>query len=106
MYSKRGNGETLDVRPYKERLLDVRSRLAGLPYPHAWPAQRIYESDRAVFLVRQYLAANLAQRISTRPFLTLVEKVGGVGGRVVEQPRTPSRSFARVFKGQAAAELA
>lgn len=76
MYTKRGGvGDALDVRPYKERLLDVRSRLAGLPYPHAWPAQRIYESDRAVFLVRQYLAANLAQRISTRPFLTLIEKV-------------------------------
>ncbi|KAL4452504.1 hypothetical protein ABPG75_008166 [Micractinium tetrahymenae] len=74
VYAKRGGGEPLDVRPYKERLLDVRSRLAGLPYPHAWPAQRIYESDRAVFLVRQYLAANLAQRISTRPFLTLIEK--------------------------------
>ena len=63
------------LRPYKEALLGVRARLAGLPHPHAWPVQRVYEGDRAVLLVRQYLHANLAQRISTRPFLTLIEKV-------------------------------
>lgn len=80
VYSKRSGEPPLDLRAYKERLLEGRSRLAGLPYPHAWPVQRIYESERAVFLVRQFLHANLAQRVSTRPFLTLIEKVGGRGG--------------------------
>lgn len=47
----------------------------SIDYPHVLPMQRIYESDRSVFLVRQYLFANLAQRISTRPFLTAIEKV-------------------------------
>ena len=41
--------------------------------------QRVVETERGVFLLRQYLHANLAQRVSTRPFLTLIEKVGGAG---------------------------
>lgn len=40
--------------------------------------QRVVETERGVFLLRQFLHANLAQRVSTRPFLTLIEKVGGV----------------------------
>lgn len=77
VYAKRvgAGGDSQDVRPYKERLLEVRARLAGLEHPHVWPVQRIYESDRAVFLVRQFMHANLAQRVTTRPFLTLIEKV-------------------------------
>lgn len=74
MYAKRD--DTPDLRPYRERLLGVRSALSGLDYPHTWAVQRVYESERAAFLVRQYLHANLAQRITTRPFLTLIEKVG------------------------------
>lgn len=145
VYAKRPDGP--DVRPYKERLAELRAKLAGLDYPHAWPAQvgcclhsrqemelrvaacgawsglylgpwmlcarqprtkagrlqrptllacccklhtaltalllptahalqRVAETERGVFLLRQYLHANLAQRVSTRPFLTLIEKVG------------------------------
>jgi phosphoinositide-3-kinase regulatory subunit 4 len=74
VYAKRD--DTPDLRPYRERLLGVRSALSGLDYPHTWAVQRVYESERAAFLVRQYLHANLAQRITTRPFLTLIEKVG------------------------------
>ncbi|KAI3438322.1 hypothetical protein D9Q98_000756 [Chlorella vulgaris] len=72
VYAKRD--DTPDLRPYRERLLGVRSALSGLDYPHTWAVQRVYESERAAFLVRQYLHANLAQRITTRPFLTLIEK--------------------------------
>lgn len=73
MYAKRS--DTPELRPYRERLLGMRGALAGLDDSHAWPVQRVYESERAAFLVRQYLHANLAQRITTRPFLTLIEKV-------------------------------
>lgn len=72
VYAKRPDGP--DVRPYKERLAELRAKLAGLDYPHAWPAQRVVETERGVFLLRQFLHANLAQRVSTRPFLTLIEK--------------------------------
>lgn len=37
VYAKRPDGP--DVRPYKERLAELRAKLAGLDYPHAWPAQ-------------------------------------------------------------------
>ena len=82
VYAKRvgTGGDSPDVRPYKERLLEVRARLAGLDHPHVWPVQRIYETDRAVFLVRQFMHANLAQRVTTRPFLTLIEKVRSRSG--------------------------
>ena len=72
--------DTPDLRPYEDRLLAIRAALAGVAYPHAWPAQRVYQSDRAVHLVRQYLFANLGHRVSTRPFLTVAEKASGVGG--------------------------
>ncbi|EFN54741.1 hypothetical protein CHLNCDRAFT_134632 [Chlorella variabilis] len=72
VYAKRS--DTPELRPYRERLLGMRGALAGLDDSHAWPVQRVYESERAAFLVRQYLHANLAQRITTRPFLTLIEK--------------------------------
>ncbi|KAL6780917.1 hypothetical protein ACKKBG_A09020 [Auxenochlorella protothecoides x Auxenochlorella symbiontica] len=63
------------VRVYEERLASIRTAFLSIDYPHVLPMQRIYESDRSVFLVRQYLFANLAQRISTRPFLTAIEKL-------------------------------
>ncbi len=37
VYAKRPDAP--DVRPYKERLAELRAKLAGLDYPHAWPAQ-------------------------------------------------------------------
>lgn len=71
VYAKRPGAP--DLRPYRERLQGIRAALAGVE--HCWPAQRLVETDRAAFLLRQYLHANLAQRVSSRPFLTLIEKV-------------------------------
>ncbi|RKO92149.1 hypothetical protein BDK51DRAFT_20317 [Blyttiomyces helicus] len=45
-----------------------------LEIPNAFPYQRIIETDRAGYMVRQYFYSNLYDRISTRPFLNLVEK--------------------------------
>lgn len=38
------------------------------------PPLRIYQSDRSVFLVQRYLFSTLSQCVSTRPFLTTIEK--------------------------------
>ena len=42
--------------------------------PNILPYQQLYESERAGYLVRQWLAASLYDRISTRPFLSVLEK--------------------------------
>ncbi|KAI8081764.1 uncharacterized protein BX664DRAFT_388695 [Halteromyces radiatus] len=42
--------------------------------PNVFTFQKILETDRAAYLVRQYFYSSLYDRISTRPFLTLVEK--------------------------------
>lgn len=39
------------------------------------PYSRVLESDRAAYLIRQYLKWNLYDRISTRPFLEQIEKL-------------------------------
>ena len=52
-----------------------RGRLAGITGSHVWPVQLFEQGERAAFLVRQHLIGNLYTRISTRPFLSHVEKV-------------------------------
>jgi hypothetical protein len=42
---------------------------------HVWPWQAFLEAPHAAYLVRQHMAASLYDRLSTRPFLTHVEKV-------------------------------
>ncbi|KAI8997089.1 kinase-like domain-containing protein [Pilobolus umbonatus] len=42
--------------------------------PNAFSFQRILQTDKAAYLVRQYLYSSLYDRISIRPFLTLIEK--------------------------------
>jgi len=63
-----------DVQHYEDALIQIRTALAPIPSPHVWPTQRLYQSDRAVHLVRQYLWSSLSQRITSRPFLSLAEK--------------------------------
>lgn len=45
-----------------------------LNVPNALSYQRFQETERAGYLVRQHIASNLYDRISTRPFLETVEK--------------------------------
>lgn len=63
-----------DVRQYEEMLLGIRSALATIAAPHVWPTQRIYRTESAVHLVRQYFSSSLTARLSSRPFLTLPDK--------------------------------
>ncbi|PKY37517.1 ARM repeat-containing protein [Rhizophagus irregularis] len=42
--------------------------------PNAFAYQRIIETDKAGYLIRQFFFSSLYDRISTRPFLNLIEK--------------------------------
>jgi hypothetical protein len=58
-----------------------RARLSGLPASHVWPFQEWLETDRACYLIRQYVFSNLYHRLSMRPFMSHIEKVCAVGPR-------------------------
>jgi phosphoinositide-3-kinase regulatory subunit 4 len=81
-YLKRGapgSGGGLDadeVRAHAARLRETREALSRPPqrHLHAWPFQRELETERALYLMRQYAHATLHDRVSTRPFLTAIEK--------------------------------
>lgn len=52
-----------------------RERLSGPACVHVLPFQAFLESDRAAYLIRPYIFADLYHRLSTRPFLSSIEKV-------------------------------
>jgi len=67
------------VRPcvweHERRLQHIRGALLT-PAPrhlHAWPFQRELETERAVYLMRQYAFSTLYDRVFMRPFLTNLE---------------------------------
>ncbi|SCZ98267.1 BZ3500_MvSof-1268-A1-R1_Chr3-2g06260 [Microbotryum saponariae] len=62
----------LSFRPFEERIKLEREALSQGANVLAY--QRAVETDRATYLVRQWMASNLYDRISTRPFLTSIEK--------------------------------
>ena len=67
-YIKRSGSD--DVRKYEEALLQVQSKLRGeTRCCHVWVVQKVYQSEDAVHIVRQYMWSSLAERITTRPFL-------------------------------------
>ncbi|CAI9100458.1 OLC1v1037568C1 [Oldenlandia corymbosa var. corymbosa] len=72
VYFKRG--DTIDLRDYEHRLGKIREIFSGLDHPHVWPFQFWLETDKAAYLLRQYFFNNLHDRLSTRPFLSIVEK--------------------------------
>ena len=52
-----------------------RSVFATIPAPHVWPMQQWWETAGAAYMMRQHFASSLYDRLSTRPFLTPMEKV-------------------------------
>jgi len=62
----------LSLQRYVQRLEEERKELAGMP--NVFPWQRMLETEKAAYLVRQFFYGSLYDRISTRPFLTLIEK--------------------------------
>lgn len=72
VYFKRG--ESPDLKEYERKLHDIRDKLKDIEHSHVWPFQHWLETDKAAYLLRQYFFSNLHDRISTRPFLSLIEK--------------------------------
>jgi phosphoinositide-3-kinase regulatory subunit 4 len=60
------------LRTYHSRLNTQREHLADIPNVYTY--QAFLETDKAGYIIRQWLANNLFDRISTRPFLSLIEK--------------------------------
>ncbi|CAM6126892.1 unnamed protein product [Calypogeia fissa] len=73
VYFKRGELGP-DLKEHDRRLRELQTRLKNLEHSHVWPFQTWLETDKAAYLLRQYFFNNLHDRISTRPFLSLMEK--------------------------------
>ena len=63
-----------DIRKHIDRLSELRDTLAPTFNCLAFSAVILYEGARAGFIIRQYGKYSLYDRISTRPFLTNLEK--------------------------------
>ncbi|RAL37168.1 hypothetical protein DM860_004090 [Cuscuta australis] len=72
VYFKRG--DSIDLREHERRLSRIGEIFNGIDHPHIWPFQFWVETDKAAYLLRQYFFNNLHDRLSTRPFLSLIEK--------------------------------
>ncbi|KAL4390760.1 hypothetical protein AHAS_Ahas03G0177300 [Arachis hypogaea] len=101
VYFKRGH--SIDLSPYERRLSQIKHIFLSIHHPHLWPFQvpslfhnsltsyyfclsvsltTLYtlvfqfwqETDKAAYLLRQYFFHNLHDRLSTRPFLSFIEK--------------------------------
>ncbi|KIO30139.1 hypothetical protein M407DRAFT_225431 [Tulasnella calospora MUT 4182] len=62
----------LSLRPFRRRLKMEREALDGIP--NVYSHQTFFETDQAGFIVRQWISSSLYDRISTRPFLSNIEK--------------------------------
>lgn len=56
-------------------MLMCRERLSVPGCVHALPFQAFLESEKAAYLIRPHIFADLYHRLSTRPFLSRIEKV-------------------------------
>ncbi|XP_011497042.1 PREDICTED: phosphoinositide 3-kinase regulatory subunit 4 [Ceratosolen solmsi marchali] len=63
---------TLPLLSYKDKLEDIRSKLASAV--NCLPFQRMILTEKAGFIMREYMKYSLYDRISTRPFLSIIEK--------------------------------
>ncbi|RUS22693.1 hypothetical protein BC937DRAFT_87736 [Endogone sp. FLAS-F59071] len=62
----------LSLKTYVKTVQEEHDALAEVP--NAFAYQRLLETEKAAYLVRQYFYSSLYDRISTRPFLNLIEK--------------------------------
>ncbi|CAO1632756.1 unnamed protein product [Sympodiomycopsis kandeliae] len=63
---------SLTLRHLVRRLRTERETLADVP--NVLTYQKVIENEKAGYLIRQWLASSLYDRISTRPFLSVIEK--------------------------------
>ncbi|KAF7343436.1 hypothetical protein MVEN_01776300 [Mycena venus] len=62
----------LSLRNYHRRLKADREALTDIA--NIYNYQSFVETDKAGYIIRQWIASNLYDRISTRPFLSMIEK--------------------------------
>ncbi|EPQ51918.1 ARM repeat-containing protein [Gloeophyllum trabeum ATCC 11539] len=62
----------VSLRNYHKRLKIERDQLQDIANVYGY--QTFVETERAAYIIRQWVASNLYDRISTRPFLSMVEK--------------------------------
>ncbi|KZV87785.1 ARM repeat-containing protein [Exidia glandulosa HHB12029] len=62
----------VSLRLYSKQLNNERLSLADIPNVYSY--QAFHETDKAGYMLRQWLASSLYDRISTRPFLSTIEK--------------------------------
>lgn len=63
---------TLPLQRYKDRLEEIRKLLSTAV--NCTPYQKFIITDKAALVMREYVKDSLYDRISTRPFLTNIEK--------------------------------
>lgn len=63
---------SFNTRKDRDKLLEIKKSLEGCV--NCLPFQRVLLTDRAGFVERQFVKHSLYDRMSTRPFLTLIEQ--------------------------------
>ena len=61
----------LNLKRDREKIMEIKKVLEGCV--NCLPFNQAFVTDRAGFIVRQYVKDSLYDRISTRPFLSLIE---------------------------------
>ncbi|XP_034112956.1 phosphoinositide 3-kinase regulatory subunit 4 [Drosophila albomicans] len=65
---------TLPLEDHKERLESIKKTLTLANAVNCLPFQRVELIDKAAYIMREYVKHSLYDRVSTRPFLTVLEK--------------------------------
>ncbi|KAH8406647.1 hypothetical protein KR222_001554 [Zaprionus bogoriensis] len=65
---------TLPLEDHKERLESIKKTLTMANAVNCLPFQRVELIDKAAYIMREYVKHSLYDRVSTRPFLTVLEK--------------------------------
>ncbi|KAH8293534.1 hypothetical protein KR054_001369 [Drosophila jambulina] len=65
---------TLPLEDHKERLEGIKKTLSLANAVNCLPFQRVELIDKAAYIMREYVKHSLYDRVSTRPFLTVLEK--------------------------------
>lgn len=63
---------TLPLSTHRKQIEDIRARLASAV--NCLPFQKTVLQEKAGFIIREYVKSSLYDRISTRPFLTPIQK--------------------------------
>eukprot|EP01087_Luapelamoeba_hula_P016325 TRINITY_DN5016_c2_g1_i1.p1 TRINITY_DN5016_c2_g1~~TRINITY_DN5016_c2_g1_i1.p1 ORF type:complete len:1525 (+),score=308.28 TRINITY_DN5016_c2_g1_i1:135-4577(+) len=67
-------GAALDLKEQETQLKEINAFLSSTANPNVMPYQKFFETEKAAYLIRQYIKHSLYDRIGTRPFLTTIEK--------------------------------